>query len=294
LPERYFFSENGGEFVNKLVTNYLQQAGIELKTTGSFSPQQNGVNERNHGAADIMISKFRAENLKMSLQEAVNWAAFARNCQVSATRGFSTFQLVFGRNPGIAGLSECTTGSLETFTPNEISRQMISKMERARDLINDAESDMRLKIAMKDRLPRELNRNIDIGDSVTFRDHKDKVFRNGKVTGQDGGISLIKWCNHEGRVPTREMMPSKEQRDKEEKESRKEEGNTDIETNEEIICRTRKSRWRKGPNEKKKGGNNGMPNSSQNRKGNKGPTAGRRCAVGRVRSYTKNEADRYV
>ena len=41
LPEKYFFSDNGGEFVNETMTNFLQQAGIRLKTTGSFSPQQN-------------------------------------------------------------------------------------------------------------------------------------------------------------------------------------------------------------------------------------------------------------
>jgi len=96
LPEKYFFSDNGGEFVNETMTNFLQQAGIRLKTTGSFSPQQNGVNKRNHGSADIMVTKFRAENPKMSLQEAVHRAAYARNCDISATRGFSAFQMVFG------------------------------------------------------------------------------------------------------------------------------------------------------------------------------------------------------
>jgi len=122
LPKKYFFSDNGGEFVNETMINFLQQAGIELKTTGSFSPQQNGVNKRNHGSADIMITKYCAENPKMSLQEAVHRAAYARNCEISATRGFSAFQMIFGRNPGIPGLSECTTGSLETFTPNEMGR----------------------------------------------------------------------------------------------------------------------------------------------------------------------------
>jgi len=80
----------------------------------------------------------------MSLQEAVHRAAYARNCQVSATRGFSAFQLVYGRNQGKAGLSECTTGSLETFTPNEVGRRMIYTMERARELMNEADSDIRL------------------------------------------------------------------------------------------------------------------------------------------------------
>ena len=81
--------------------------------------------------------------------------------------------MVYGRNPGIARLSECPTGSLETFTPNEIGRKMIDKIERARELMNETEADIRLKIAVKNRLPREPNRRIEIGDEVTFRDHKE-------------------------------------------------------------------------------------------------------------------------
>ena len=167
MPEKYFFSDNGGEFVNETMLNFLQQAGIRLKTTGSFSPQQNGVNERNHSSADILVTKFRTEYPKMSLQEAVHRAAYARNCDVSVTRGFSAFQMVFGRNPGILGLSECTTGSLEMFTPNKMGRQMITKMEKARELMSKTDSDIRLKFAMKDRLPREYSKSIDIGDEVT-------------------------------------------------------------------------------------------------------------------------------
>ena len=213
MPEKYFFSDNGGEFVNETMTNYLQQAGIRLKTTGSFSPQQNGVNERNHSSADILVTKFRAEYPKMTLQEAVHRAAYTRNCDVSATRGFSAFQMVYGRNPGIPGLSECTTGSLETFTPNEIGRQMIVKMEKAKELMVKVDADIRLKIAMKDRLPKEYSKKIEIGDEVTFRDHKEKKIRTGVVTGLDGSLALLKWCNHERRVPVRELMPLKEMRD---------------------------------------------------------------------------------
>ena len=36
MREKYFFSDNGGEFVNETMTNFLHQAGIRLKTTGSL------------------------------------------------------------------------------------------------------------------------------------------------------------------------------------------------------------------------------------------------------------------
>jgi len=102
-------------------------------------------------------------------------------------------------------------------------------MERARELLNQTESDIRLKIAMKDRLPREPMRSIDIGDEVTFRDHKEKKMRVGVVTGLDGTLALVKWCNHERRVPSRELMHLKERRDL------LEDGETDIDSAEEII-----------------------------------------------------------
>jgi len=59
-----------------------------------------------------------------------------------------------------------------------MGRQMIHKIERARELMNQTESDLRLKITMKDRLPREHMKSVDIGDEVTFRDHKDKKMKN--------------------------------------------------------------------------------------------------------------------
>ena len=103
----------------------------------------------------------------MSLQEAVHRAAYTRNFLISAMHGFRAFQLVYGRNPGIAGLSECSTSSLETFTPNELSRKMIDKMTRAGELMNETDSDLSLRTAMKDRLPRESNRFIEIGEAET-------------------------------------------------------------------------------------------------------------------------------
>jgi hypothetical protein len=95
--------------------------------------------------------------------------------------------------------------------------------------MTQTESDIRLKIAMKDRLPREPSRSVDIGDEVTFRDHKDKKMRVGVVTGIDGTMALLKWCNHERRVALRELMPLKERREM------LEDGETDIDSAEEII-----------------------------------------------------------
>jgi len=35
-----------------------QVAGIRIKSTGSYSPDQNGLNEQNHRLADIIVKEF--------------------------------------------------------------------------------------------------------------------------------------------------------------------------------------------------------------------------------------------
>jgi len=152
LPERAFFSDNGGEFVNQKLLNLCQAEGITLIKTASYSPQMNGLNERNHGVVDLMVEKIRRDEPRMSMQEAVNQAAWAQNTIINHQRGFSPFQLVYGRNPGIPGVSECSTGALEELSPNEISRGIFDRMNRIRLEFLKNETDWRLKTAMKDNL----------------------------------------------------------------------------------------------------------------------------------------------
>jgi len=46
LPEKYFLADNGREFVSEKLLDLMQAAGITLKTTASYSPTMNGMNER--------------------------------------------------------------------------------------------------------------------------------------------------------------------------------------------------------------------------------------------------------
>ena len=105
--------------------NLCQEAGIRLKLTGSYSPQQYGLNKRNHGVADLIVEKLRRENPKLTMQEAVNKAVWARNLLIDSRRGFSPFQLVFGRSPTLQGVSDCTTAGLEILTGGKISRSIL-------------------------------------------------------------------------------------------------------------------------------------------------------------------------
>jgi hypothetical protein len=247
MPEKYFFCDNGGEFINDKMMGLAQRAGINIKKTSSFSPQQNGLNERNHGIADIMVEKIRRESPKMKLQDAIDQATWARNSLIIPHLGFSPFQMVYGRNPSLPGVSDATTGGLETMTESEIVKAMFHRMENTRIQWQIAEHDHRMKIAMKDRLPKETNIAFGIGDDITFRDRITKKLYDGRIVGFEGPTALIKWGNSDRRVPTRELLPRR-QRYQDSDTDTEPEGKTESE--EETIPEIRPTR--RGPKRKKK------------------------------------------
>ena len=92
-PKRGFWSDNGGEFLNEEMIDFAASLNIQIKMTAANAPWQNGVVERHHATADIIYDKMMLENPKMTAQEAVNHAAFAKNSEVNQTR-FSAMQLL--------------------------------------------------------------------------------------------------------------------------------------------------------------------------------------------------------
>jgi transposase InsO family protein len=221
MPEKYFLTDNGGEFLNTRLLNLCQEQGITLKKTGSYSPQQNGLNERNHGVTDLMVEKYMRDHPNRTMQEAVYKSAWARNSLINAQRGFSPFQLVFGRSPTMPGVSDCSTGALEDLTGGEISRSILYDLEKVRQDMGRAESDLRIKMAMNDRVPTTTNLQFEIGDQVVFREGRDGKNHDGRIVGFEGPIALIRWGNMDRRVPERELLPSYERRELIEEEQEK-------------------------------------------------------------------------
>ena len=72
--------------------------------------------------------------------------------------------MVYGRNPSLPGVSDATTGGLETITHSEIVKAMFHRMENTRIQCQIAKNDHRLKTAIKNRLPKETDIAFSIGD----------------------------------------------------------------------------------------------------------------------------------
>jgi hypothetical protein len=155
-----------------------------------------------------MVEKIRRDYPQLTMQEAVNEAAFAKNCIIHQHGGFSPFQLVYGRNPGIPGASECSTGGLEQLSPGEITRGIFDRMNKIITEFQEKERDWRYKTALKSNLPATTDVIMEIGDQVVFKDGKDGKRHDAKIIGFDGPNTILRWGNMDRRAPTAELLPS--------------------------------------------------------------------------------------
>jgi len=169
MPARHFMSDNGREFCNSKFTELLQAYGISLRTTPLYSLQMNGVNERNHATADIMVRKILDDNPEKNTPTSRKRS----NLQITA-KGFSPFQLIWGQNPTIPGLSECKAGSLKEVVESQVARNIIQAQTQNMIKAIQVEYDNKLKIAMRDRLPKESDIPFNIGDSVIYFNNRVK------------------------------------------------------------------------------------------------------------------------
>ena len=114
IPGKFLF-DNGGEFNNPEVIDLAEKYEMKMHgTTAAHSPSSNGLCEKNHEIVDRMMEKIMADDRLIKPADALNHALFAKNVEPNV-KGFSSFQIVYGTNPSIPGVTNSTPASL---TPN--------------------------------------------------------------------------------------------------------------------------------------------------------------------------------
>ena len=101
-PTQGFWSDNGGEFRNSTMIEFVEKCQLTLRFGPSHSPWSNGLNERNHGVCDVIIKKAMQTDRTLTLQEAVNIAAWSHNTNVNKL-GYSPMQLQLGKAVTLPG-----------------------------------------------------------------------------------------------------------------------------------------------------------------------------------------------
>merc|ERR1712105_220626 len=146
-PTIGWWCDNGGEFRNAKMEEFVNKLGLTINFTPSYSPWSNGINERNHYSCDVIIKKVMEEDKKVTLNEAVSMASWTHNTNQN-TRGYSPLQLVTGKSIVLPGLSNGNLATESLYDDEAIRRIMerhhevlkqyrqiefTKKLERAKD-----------------------------------------------------------------------------------------------------------------------------------------------------------------
>ena len=75
-----FYEDNGGEFRNYKMEEFLSKFGINIEFSSSYSPWSNELKERNHYSADRIVRKLLDEGILLEL--AVCRACWTHNTNV--------------------------------------------------------------------------------------------------------------------------------------------------------------------------------------------------------------------
>lgn len=129
---KFIRSDNGGEYVNKQFTEYLQQEGIQQQKTAPYTPQQNGLAERKNRT---LIEMARCMILESGMgnsfwAEAVTMANFMQNRLPARNIEKTPFEYWYGTKPSMEQFKRFGA-KCYVFTPDERRRKLDAKANEA-------------------------------------------------------------------------------------------------------------------------------------------------------------------
>ena len=184
-------TDNGGEFNAEEMREVSSILNVFVNTTAAQSPFQNGLCERVHSVTDMMLSKLRADNPDVSLDVLLCWACNARN-SLQMWQGYSSYQLVFGKNPNLPNIMVDAVPALEGTTSSETLAKHLNALHSSRQAFIKSESDERIRRALRHKI-RASEQVFKNGDRVYYkRQGSEKYLGPGRVVFQDGKVIFVR------------------------------------------------------------------------------------------------------
>ena len=149
-PPRRFMADNGSKFSNaEYVEMCDSRFNIESQQSAAESPFSNGMIEHHHQVlAESMVKTKQDSNC--TWKTALCWALSAKN-SLQMTGGYSTMQLVMGRNPSFPNVIDSKLPAMESSgsVGSETVENHLRAMRTAREEFVRAESSSKIMKALK-------------------------------------------------------------------------------------------------------------------------------------------------
>ena len=189
-PKR-ILSDNGGEFANRQFMDMCDNLGIEFMTTAAEAHWSNGLVEKHNDLLGLAVYKI-IEDVGCSVEIALSWAVNAKN-SLQNIHGFSSYQLVFGRNPNLPSAMTSNLPALEGVSESKAVADQLNALHTARQEHIKLESAERLRRALRAKTRTHNNIRYVQGDKVYYKEEDQKRWKGSAVViGQDGSKVLLK------------------------------------------------------------------------------------------------------
>ena len=203
-----FLTDNGGEFANEQMTQMAEAMNIRVMTTSAESPWSNGLVERHNATLKHMLDKISAEK-EVQTEIALAWAVQAKN-SLANVHGFSPAQLTFGQNPNLPGVLSDKPPALEEREVADIIATQLRTMRTARQAFIKAESEEKIKRALRHNIRPSAKNKFIQGDLVYYKRNDSRKWRGpGKVIGTESSTILIKHGAQYVRAHVCRVLPVK-------------------------------------------------------------------------------------
>ncbi|KAK9822062.1 hypothetical protein WJX74_004518 [Apatococcus lobatus] len=123
-------SDNGTEYINKKLQEYLASKGVMHQTTTRYTPEQNGAAERlNRTLMERVRAMLGDSGLSKELwAEAACTACYIRNRSPASGRDRTPWELFFGKKPDVGNMRTFGTPAY-ALTPKELRRKLDDRSE---------------------------------------------------------------------------------------------------------------------------------------------------------------------
>ena len=236
-------TDNGGEFNNEDMREVASLLNVQLLTTGANAPWQNGGIEKNHYTTDSCLHATKRDFPDMPLEVALAWAVCAVN-SMSSVRGFSPYQIVFGRNIKLPNIIEDPPPTWEEPQKSKEMMDTLNALHATRVAYTKSERCERIRRALRAKI--RINDTIyEKGDIVYFKKEDENTWRGpAKVVFQDSKVIFIRIGSIYYRVSANRIIKAGEELakdiiDKENEESKDtKENNVNEKETETVATRT--------------------------------------------------------
>ena len=186
-----FLTDNGREFDNQEFRDMCQNLNVVVMTTAAQSPWSNGVVERHNGILGEMVTKTMCDS-KYPFETVLGWAVSAKNA-LGSVHGYSSNQLVFGRNPNLPSILVDRPPALEGVSTSQVVANNLNLIHANRKAYIECESSEKLRRALRHQIRPSLSQKYNNGDRVYYKRNESTMWMGpGTVIGWESKQVLVK------------------------------------------------------------------------------------------------------